>query len=554
MNLPREVNKDCWLLVLDMLGLGILGFCCFLYSVYGSDFAERHISFPQLDFPVFVGEILLIGCMSLFFAKWRLQKFVCNRWGLLIICFMFWVIVNALVGHVIYGPLSFRNAALFYYPFFAVLSFSFFNKKLLSKFKYVLAAFLGLVIVSKLSSGYFWLNYMVLILFLLLGFEKPWLKVSGLICILLFGHLDSFFTGSRSGLVSSILAGIFVFIFFLKFYFNVFLKVLAMIFCIVFIFFGIKNFSDLNGVSSMINFGTVINEYKIQNKYIQERKKDFVFEALPIKLYHQNPSTILASPTSIDITPVSKIETSPALENKDLKQNSTSTGLESTESLLGEVEESASAFNSGLVAPSSKIETSPALENKDLKQNSTSTGLESTESLLGEVEESASAFNFWLVAPSSKKYRLPETAVNNILFRIFIWRDMFSELFSQKAFFGVGFGKPQRSESIEILRWAEGEWERDGWITPHNSFIHIIYRVGIIGVFFIIGLFSVFLNLLKSFVRNRSLKGILLLSAMVYWMTMANFLLIFELPHYAIPMWTMFGLALGYAHQQRHMA
>ena len=506
MNLPREVNKDCWLLVLDMLGLGILGFCCFLYSVYGSDFAERHISFPQLDFPVFVGEILLIGCMSLFFAKWRLQKFVCNRWGLLIICFMFWVIVNALVGHVIYGPLSFRNAALFYYPFFAVLSFSFFNKKLLSKFKYVLAAFLGLVIVSKLSSGYFWLNYMVLILFLLLGFEKPWLKVSGLICILLFGHLDSFFTGSRSGLVSSILAGIFVFIFFLKFYFNVFLKVLAMIFCIVFIFFGIKNFSDLNGVSSMINFGTVINEYKIQNKYIQERKKDFVFEALPIKLYHQNPSTILASPTSIDITPVSKIETSPALENKDLKQNSTSTGLESTESLLGE------------------------------------------------VEESASAFNFWLVAPSSKKYRLPETAVNNILFRIFIWRDMFSELFSQKAFFGVGFGKPQRSESIEILRWAEGEWERDGWITPHNSFIHIIYRVGIIGVFFIIGLFSVFLNLLKSFVRNRSLKGILLLSAMVYWMTMANFLLIFELPHYAIPMWTMFGLALGYAHQQRHMA
>lgn len=78
-----------------------------------------------------------------------------------------------------------------------------------------------------------------------------------------------------------------------------------------------------------------------------------------------------------------------------------------------------------------------------------------------------------------------EVAYNNIFFRLFIWRDMLNELKMKSAWWGVDLGQPQRSPSIEILGWATVEWRRDGWITPHNSFLHMIYRGGIVGLLFV---------------------------------------------------------------------
>ena len=69
--------------------------------------------------------------------------------------------------------------------------------------------------------------------------------------------------------------------------------------------------------------------------------------------------------------------------------------------------------------------------------------------------------------------------IKGIVFRLFVWRDMARELVQKRAWWGFSFGYPQRSRSLEVLRWAIGEWSRDGWITPHNSFFHIIYRAGL---------------------------------------------------------------------------
>ena len=148
---------------------------------------------------------------------------------------------------------------------------------------------------------------------------------------------------------------------------------------------------------------------------------------------------------------------------------------------------------------------------------------------------------------SSNKSRALSIDFDNILFRWFIWEDMADELIQSRNIWGIGFGKPQRSKSIEILHWGAGEWSRDGWITPHNSYFHIIYRAGIIGLLIIITIVFLFNRLLQTFIAYHSVSGILLLSVLLYWMVMANFLLIFELPYNAILFWTLFGMSFAYA-------
>lgn len=107
-------------------------------------------------------------------------------------------------------------------------------------------------------------------------------------------------------------------------------------------------------------------------------------------------------------------------------------------------------------------------------------------------------------------------------------------------------GLPQRSPSLEIMRWAYSEWLRDGWISPHNSFLHIIYRMGIWGWIYLLVLFGLFFKMAWDFLRQRDWPGLLLLGLILYWLTAANFLLILELPYYAIPFWSLFGLTYRY--------
>jgi hypothetical protein len=149
-----------------------------------------------------------------------------------------------------------------------------------------------------------------------------------------------------------------------------------------------------------------------------------------------------------------------------------------------------------------------------------------------------------------RKPRDIDTAFNNIYFRLFIWSDMFKEMLKENAWLGINFGKPQRSESIEILGWASTEWRSDGWITPHNSFLHIIYRGGIVGVAFLIGLVSIVIYLIFGFIRIKCLPGIFLMTIFVYWMTIANFLVFLEFPYNAIHFWSLLGMTLAFYQDQ----
>ncbi|HQP10881.1 MAG TPA: hypothetical protein PKV41_05805 [Candidatus Omnitrophota bacterium] len=57
-------------------------------------------------------------------------------------------------------------------------------------------------------------------------------------------------------------------------------------------------------------------------------------------------------------------------------------------------------------------------------------------------------------------------------------------------------------------------------------------------------IFSV-IAMTKDFFRARSWQGGLLIAALIYWIVIAQFGVILELPYHAIPFWSWFGLTVA---------
>ena len=149
----------------------------------------------------------------------------------------------------------------------------------------------------------------------------------------------------------------------------------------------------------------------------------------------------------------------------------------------------------------------------------------------------------WVSSPRAKN------GLQNAVFRLFIWRDMLADLLKEKPFLGFDFGKPFRSKSLEILNWGNGDWVRDGWIGAHNSYIEIIYRMGIVGILLILSLWIILFKMIRKFILTKSFTGVLLCGIIINRFAAANFLLIFELPYTAIPIWTIYGVTLAYCYK-----
>lgn len=129
-----------------------------------------------------------------------------------------------------------------------------------------------------------------------------------------------------------------------------------------------------------------------------------------------------------------------------------------------------------------------------------------------------------------------------------------AEMIKEKPVLGFSFGKPLRSITLETLVWGSGDWERDGWIGAHNSFLHAFYRAGIVGLLAIGVLWTMFFKMIGTSILHKSLTGLLLCSIIVNWFTAANFLLILELPYTAIPIWSIFGVTLHYCNSLKRQA
>ncbi|MFA5261768.1 MAG: hypothetical protein WC450_11130, partial [Candidatus Omnitrophota bacterium] len=149
-------------------------------------------------------------------------------------------------------------------------------------------------------------------------------------------------------------------------------------------------------------------------------------------------------------------------------------------------------------------------------------------------------------ALSAEKEPFSNEPTNNILWRLLVWRDMLRDVTQAHPVVGMPFGKPFRSSSIEILGWNKLELESVGWMEPHNSYVHIFYRAGWLGLGMIVLLLWVVIRLTQEFVRSDEVTGFFLAAVLVYWLVVANFLVTLELPFFAIPFWILLGLTWAY--------
>lgn len=497
--------------------LALMGGACYLYSIFGSDFAELHVRIPRLDFPVFAGEILLLGCLLLLGPVYcRSRPVWGQRGGMIVGFYAAWLLIKAFLGYWAGGPLAFRNAALFYYPFFAIIGFLVYDPKFFSgRILSCLIFFLAVNFMVMPVGGYYLFAYGMMILVLALKMKNPWLR------ILAFGVVAFQFiaarvvAGSRSHMIGTGLAAVFL----VGYFFLGLLtlrwraKLAAVVVSVGILIFCVFKFADPHAVQSLLDVGRIPEKFRKLDREIAAKRPGFVREQLSSGVYHENPENVMCGIIQTSLNRAEEITALPfaGITGREAGKAAEEQGEATPPPIVGTVSPDPPS------APAKTVEAA-------------------TES------------------PNVRAPRDLDIANNNILFRLFIWRDMLEDLKRERAWWsGVGFEYPQRSSSIEILDWAPGEWRRDGWITPHNSFLHMIYRGGIVGAGVVAALFAALVCFTRRFLYLKSVEGGLLMAILLYWLGLANFLVFLELPYGAIPFWSLFGMTAAYLkHLENH--
>jgi len=541
-----KLNKKQHLL--DRIGLVLIGLYSLGYVLFYKFFAEKHIQFPFLDFPIFVGEMLFFVCLLLFFAKyWRnLPRF--TKWHYVIMGYFVFVLGKALVGYLNWGPLALRHAALFYYPVFAVFSYAFYRRKFLSS---KIMLFLTFLIISVFIYGRFygyWTLTLVFLGFILIkSYPHMGIKVLLFLALFIFIPYREFFSTSRMMIVSNFVAGMYLVSMLplvlkgkKKFKFAIVTIVGVMI------LLGFFKFSDHNAVKSIGSFKKIAKAFNSAEKAIIANVNSGLemVEQREAKLYQ----------------PEGKVEVRSVVTNGQMKEEGQQ--IASNEQMSEEVR--------AIIIEQTKKEINKIFANKPMSEEVRAIIIEQTIKEMGkdkvlveqiekgglgrEILKKKIIENIRIVVvtyedmPANLKVET-DSYVGNAAFRLFIWRDMIVELMKERPVMGFDFGKPLRSRSLELTLMGFGDWSRDGWIGAHNSHLHIIYRAGIIGVVFIFSLLTILFRMIKKFVALKSLTGILLCGIIINWFVAANFLLTLELPYTAIPIWTLFGLTYAYCYK-----
>jgi len=646
-----RLNND-WAgrLVLGFIGLYTLG--C---SVFYRPFAELHLQFPFLPFPVFIGEFLLLFSVLVYLAREK-HLALPNYFRTGLRFYVLWIILKAVWGAWFWGPLTFRNAALFYYLLFFVVGYSFYKNEIFSH--RVKMGLLTVLLAAKIIVGvnnYFIFPYFILTIILALQIKTPWLRYLMFLPILYTPpqNLDYptltpfafFFMGGRARVVGHLAAFLFISLvtMFTFFQIKARYKFFLLSFLVLVLGLGLIKYLDRNALKAMVDIPGIITLYKEHDAIIEKKRPLFV-RPLSVNLYseelvqfsgavsrrvkeilpkiggEESKDINILKDSVKDILETSKASyveaVAQAKEERKEKIQAVLTQLPVDKSdpqlneLVKEATETDDLKNvqenlqlNELVKEATETDDSEnAQENpqfNELVKEATETGdlksvqenlrsyiakksvdqgeeiikqlqsieedYEHTANLL-RLKEKAEVFNkvqekidtlglqreFSMeeglaLATDPDQLRDIGTSYSNILFRLFIWRDMMRELMADKAvLWGVNWGKPQRSPSIEVFGWAAVEWEKDGWITPHNSFLYFLYRGGIVGGMILLGVLTVIVSLTRKFIEKKSLAGLLLVSIFIYWMTITNFLVFLELPYNAIPFWSLLGMLLAY--------
>jgi len=519
---------------LDVLGVSLIGLVCLGYITFNRNFAKLHIQIPFLEFPIFVGEILLSVCLLFLIAKWLSNRSKFSFWHYFVFLYLAFILIKAFSGYFYWGPLAFRHAALFYYPLFAVIGYSFYRRSFFSELKTVLLIF-ALILITRVSFfyDYFMLTCLILALLLIRSCPSKVLRYSFYILLLAATPYARFFYTSRTMLASNIVAGIYIgisLLFVLKVKRAYKLTVLAVI--MIVLMTGLAKRMEDKNVRNALNFSFLSKEYKQHAAIITEREK-----------YNDPLMQIMIDKVTADSA--AKLYNAEPVISEDPK----TIIVELRKEIAQEQERLEEAYEEIAMLQAEDLGKQPTVKKKvrlETLQKIIEEGEKKTKQIKQQLEET-------YLTKKKAESNIPGR-IANLFFRYFIWQDMLKELRSEKPILGFAFGKPFRSRNIELLYWAVGDWSRDGWIAAHNSYLEIIYRAGILGILFILIIFSLLLKAINKSIRVKSVSGVLILGVIVNWLVASGFMVILELPYTAIPFWSLFGISQAYLFKEEFIS
>ncbi len=545
--------------------LVLIAAMCLCYTIWMRDFAKIHIDLPFVHIPVFVGEMLFAVCVLLWICQRRLMKAPWQVWEKAIGIYVAWLCFKVITGYMDGGTLALRHAALFYYPLFALFTFTAFQREIGRFLSYpVLVGLFVILILVRVGTGFsgeYLYPYMVCTAVITFSLLRGWWKILGFLFLLSWYPASDLLMESKSYVVGHVMAGAFVF-----FYFCLLLpgrlrtKILVFLLLVLAGAVGMTHYGNKVQVKALGEWSDFWVQFHEKEDYIQENKKHHTPQQLKVRLFNATGTRQFKNFDTLD-----------GVESGSGEQESQATipsGLNAQEVIKGQLEGNIKNALFAIKKWQRKYGLGKAQPDEDTDKWQSEKDIDQLKALLAQAQDVLSKLNSGQSTEDIKQlthlsndlsalsWRINEVIIpslrtveddqSNMSFRLFIWRDMLEELVLAKPLMGLSLGHPQRSTSIEILNIAQGEWKRDGWITPHNSYLHLIYRGGIVGVLIIVLILYLMITLGICFIQKKSWQGVLLLSIVVYWASIANFLVFLEVPYHAIPFWSLVGTLWAY--------
>lgn len=488
-NLPSE-RSLMWVKRIDYTLIAVLSVFCLKYvTFYGRSFAEQFVKFPFLNFPIFVGEFLLAFCLLLSLVRMALARQKLKSWCGIVVAFYGFVLVKAVVGYIHFGPLALRDAALFYYSLFVLIGYVCYRPEVFTGWMsfFFYLGLFWLAFDSKYNE--YWLIPRIFIA-LALAYNTSDRRLGALMAmgILIFTPYQYFLNTSRSVFLGGFVA---------------------------------------------IAFLLAVLPFLLKSKDMQRKLvvcNLFLISCLGAYIFHFSGSKPAQGLLALDKLKMISQQTMQVIE----KKKKTYTPVEMSKVMI--------------FSPNNEA---PSVEN-DVREQEKINVTENQEDIKEQAESNEKkGLRSGVLSEQSESDSIHQMKLGNSLFRLLLWKDAVNEMSQERKIFGLNFGKPFRSESLEIIRSAVNEWKRDGWIAMHNSYLNILYRAGIVGLLYITFMFLGFGYMVKTFIVNRSVPGLLVCASMLVPFVASFFAVSLEVPYLAIPMWTLYGLTLRAASNKR---
>ena len=528
---------------------GLMLFLLIGYSTLGSNFSEIHIKLFFLEFPIFIGELILFALIALAFAKGCFTGVaIKKRTLMLIVLFLIFVIAKALSGYSKCGPLALRNAAMFYYVLYGLLAYYFYQSKLLSNLTAIILSLLFCAVpVTPYFRSYFLFTYLVFLVFFVQHIRSIKLRLLIVGYIFLFYPFQQLFEVSRGAFLANVAAVMYVSVTIL---FTIpslkgrrLVSLVAFLGTLFLLTVFCMNEVSKKRLAAIFDFERWQTQYGEVMNLSKDRLSGYQPKEFDIKVYEPNTSGNIGiggavlqqqKQESLEWRQATKGESN-RLSNQPISNEIHEVNT-TTEHKVLQLSLDSVAVSKTIV----ELEASSAYENPRTVFSAFVKAWP-TESLEVSRDEAVlqNAKSRIMIKNREDQSR------SSLVWRVFLWNDIFDEFREQMLrhpallLCGFEFGKPIRSKRQEaILLYLP---QITGWLEPHNFVIHVIYRSGFLGIVMLIFMAWLFWRANVYVAQLRDWQGILLLGVLVYWIVFAMTMVVLELPHYAICFWSFCG-------------